>query len=244
MKTWTLKSLEPSCIIPAQTESFNFHLGLYFSQRNPAFKASSYFTIMTKSRTHHSDGNTRAHTPSSLRLPTWRWCHWMWQLSMVVCERTQSGVFFLHHTVLSSHGVLCDAGPCVGVITNCILQRWQQQNSQWWRIIPHQSWLKRPTAWPRRRERASVGCPMVCLCARDIKDGVCGHQGAWLDGWLVSQSRKKRKKEKKNMWQNNKRDLSAQLTSDITLFFCFQVCCSESLPHCVRTSPHNIAVQK
>lgn len=95
MKTWTLKSLEPSCIIPAQTESFNFHLGLYFSQRNPAFKASSYFTInMTKSRTHHSDGNTRAHTPPSLRLPTWRWCHWMWQLSMVVCERTQSGVFF------------------------------------------------------------------------------------------------------------------------------------------------------
>ena len=96
---------------------------------------------------------------------------------------------FLDHTLLPSHGLLRDARVCVGVIINhSIYQRRQPQNSQWWRIIPHQSWLRQWTACPQRESiSGQPECVCVCMCHTVMKDGESvgsrGHDR--MDGWLV-----------------------------------------------------------
>lgn len=88
-----------------------------------------------------------------------------------------------------SHGPLCGAlvhaCVCVGVIiTHSIYQRWQPQNSQWWRIIPRQSWLRRWTTCPRTGEVAPVGSlsVSVSVCVCDEWWGVWAVRS--MVGWL------------------------------------------------------------
>lgn len=91
--------------------------------------------------------------------------------------------------------VMWCCSTCVGVIiTHSIYQRRQSHNSQWWRIIPHQSWLRHQIACPRRRESSSVGSSVCTLWYCNDTLRVCGQQGhGWMDGWWLIKKKEKKK---------------------------------------------------